>query len=143
MAVTGILETNAYYDQYKEENPWVEKKDSTDFAQPSLDKKQSSRTEEGKIKVPPNASASGKEFLTYVKNRFGIQKLRSQFNEENLYWMINNYQNGGGPVLVYIHNSSWDDEDKIVKQVLNNEEFANLVVGYYLIRTLVSNLLDY
>lgn len=129
MAVTGILETNAYYDQYKEENPWVAKQTSKDYSQPEFAKKSSSRTEEGKISVPKNATATGKEFLTYLKNRFGIQKLRCQFSEENLYSMINGYQNGAGPILAYVHNSSWDHEDKLIKSVLNTEDFSNLVVG--------------
>ena len=122
MAVEGILTTNAYYNQYKPEDPWVAP------TAPELSKKVSSRTEEDKLKVPSGAAQTGKEFLTYVRNRFGIQKLRSQLSDQNLYERINNYQNGGGPILVYINNSAWDYEDKIIKGVLNNEAFANLLV---------------
>lgn len=136
MAIMGILETNEYYGQYKEENPWVAKSDSNDYGQPAFGKQTSSRKDEGKISVPANAKASGKEFLTYVRNRFGIQKLRCQFNEENLYALINSYQNGGGPILVYIHNSGWDHEDKAVKNLLNNQDFGDLVVNSKLSRTL-------
>lgn len=129
MAVTGILETNAHYDQYKEENPWVAGQSSTDYSESNQQGRTSSRTEEGKISVPKNATATGKEFLTYIKNRFGIQKLRCQFSEENLYEMINGFQNGAGPILAYIHNSGWDQEDRIVKSVFNTEDFSNLVVN--------------
>jgi hypothetical protein len=128
MAVTGILETNAYYEQYKVEQPWVAKSGSAELDQPGFIKRTSSRIDDGKISIPKNAPSSGKEFLTYLKNRFGIQKLKCHFNEENIYSVINNYQNGGGPILVYVHSSSWDHEDKIVKNVLNNEEFANVIV---------------
>lgn len=128
MAVTGILETTAYYDQYKEADPWVAKHNSSDYGEPNLAKRTSSRTEDGKISVPKNATPTGKEFLTYLKNRFGIQKLRCQFSEENLYAVINGFQNGAGPILAYIHNSGWEQEDKIVKSVLNTEDFSNLVV---------------
>lgn len=141
MAIMGILETNAYYGQYKEENPWVAKSNSNDYGQPELGGHTSSRKDEGKISVPANAKASGKEFLTYVRNRFGLQKLRCQFNEENLYALINSYQNGGGPILVYIHNSGWDHEDKAVKNLLNNEDFGNVVVDSKLFRIHASSRL--
>ncbi len=124
MAIEGAIETNKYYSQYKEDNPWVD---------PNAQNKPANSNSGSRgmdiEKKSPSKQNSGLDFVEYVHGKFHLKNNKIQFLKSDLASLVNDADKFTVPFFVFVSESGAGNEEHLVTKVFQDEDLSNLVVA--------------